>query len=99
MILSFFSKIDVGHIVLDQKKNSKNILEKAFSYILSGFFHNLDLVSKNFKNGLDERWKTIFLQVGYVGYKKVVNFMPISKILICHSNKMLATKVKIKNSF
>ncbi len=40
-----FLKTDIRHIVLDQKKNSKNILEKAFFYIFSGFFLNYGFVS------------------------------------------------------
>jgi hypothetical protein len=37
--------------VLDQKKNSKDILEKAFFYILRGFFLNwgFEFVSKIWK--------------------------------------------------
>jgi hypothetical protein len=37
------------HIVLDQKKNSKNTLEKAIFYIFSGFFRNWGFVLKNVK--------------------------------------------------
>jgi hypothetical protein len=32
----FFLEIDMRHTVWDQKKNSENILEKAFFYIWSG---------------------------------------------------------------
>jgi hypothetical protein len=39
------------HIVLDQKKNSKNTLERAFFYIFSSFFRNWGFVLKNVKNG------------------------------------------------
>jgi hypothetical protein len=42
-------------IVLDQKKNFKNIIENVFFYILSGFFLNWVFVSKNLKNCPSER--------------------------------------------
>jgi hypothetical protein len=36
-------------VVLDQKKSCKNILEKAFFYIFSGFLFIAGFVSTNFK--------------------------------------------------
>jgi hypothetical protein len=40
--------------------------------------------------------KFFFLEIGHVGYKKIENFMLISKIPTCLSDKMLPKKVKIK---
>ncbi len=53
--LELKKNIDVRHIVLDQKKNSKNILEKVFFYIVSRFFFNWGFVSKHFKYCPSER--------------------------------------------
>jgi hypothetical protein len=42
-------------IFLGWKKFSKTILEKAFFFVLSGFFLIRGFVSKNLKNGPSER--------------------------------------------
>jgi hypothetical protein len=76
------------------KKNSKNILEKAFFYIFCGFLHNWGFVIKFLKNGPSERWKISFLEIGH-WLSKIENFMQISKILICLSDKMLPNIIKI----
>jgi hypothetical protein len=52
-------------------------------------------VSKNLKNGPYEV-KFFFLEIGHIGYKKIENFMLISKIKTYLIDKMPPKKVKIK---
>jgi hypothetical protein len=40
--------------------------------------------------------KIFFLEIGQIGYQKIENFMLISKMKTCLSDKMLPKKVKIK---
>jgi hypothetical protein len=40
--------------------------------------------------------KIFFLEIGHIGYKKIKNFMLISKLQTYHSDKMPPKKVKIK---
>ncbi len=54
--------IVMRHTVLDQEKNSKNVVEKAIFYILSGFFPNWGFLSKNFTNGPVRKWTIFFLK-------------------------------------
>ncbi len=80
---TFFWKY-MCHTVLDQ--NSKNVLEKAFSFIFSSFFLIRGFVSKNLRNSPSERWKIFYVKQVILGIKE---FILISKILICLSDKML----------
>ncbi len=61
------------HRLSYQKKNLKNILEKAFFYILRGFFLNWAFVSKNLKMFLLKGEK-IFLERGHIKYLKHQEF-------------------------
>jgi hypothetical protein len=76
------------------EKNFQNVLEKAFFFILSGFFLNWGFMSKNLRNGPSESWKKICsLNRSYgTGYKKY-------RILSWFQNKMLPQKLKIKKPF
>jgi hypothetical protein len=40
--------------------------------------------------------KIFFLEIGHIGYQKIENFMPISKMQTYLSDKMPPKKVKIK---
>ncbi len=62
------------HTVLDQKKkNSENVLEKAFFHILSGFFLNWGFMLKIWKVAL-LRGGNFFLEMGCNGYKRNQEF-------------------------
>jgi hypothetical protein len=63
------------HAVLDEKTNSKNILEKAFFFILSGFFPNWEFVSEKFEKKAHLRCETFFKLV--VLGTKIENFQLI----------------------
>jgi hypothetical protein len=70
--LSF--KIYMRHTVLDQKKNSKNVLEKAFFFILSGFFLNWRFMLKILKVTLLRGEIFFLLEIGDIGYKRNQEF-------------------------
>ncbi len=53
------------HAVLYEKTNFKNILEKAFFFILSGFFPNWEFVSKKFEKKAHLRCEFFFLNWSY----------------------------------
>ncbi len=40
--------------------------------------------------------KIFFLEIGHIGYQKIENFIQISKMQTCLSDKMPPKKVKIK---
>jgi hypothetical protein len=42
------------------------------------------------------RGENFFFEIGHIGYKKIKNFMLISKMQTCLSDKMPPKKVKIK---
>jgi hypothetical protein len=87
------------HIVLDKKKNSKNILEKVIFYILSGFFLNWDLCPKMIKMGPSESWFFI-LEIGHSRHKKKIeNCMLVSKTIFAFVTKCSQKKLKIKKLF
>ncbi len=83
------------HVVLDRQKKSKTILEKAFILYFAAFLSFCFLCKKNWKTGLLRSKIFALKYVCTVWYKKIKNFMLISKKQTCLSDKMLPRKVKI----
>jgi hypothetical protein len=68
-----FKKIYMRHKVLDQKKNSKNILRKGIFLYCDPFLLNWGFVSKNLKNSPSEV-KFFFLEISHIGFFKNPEF-------------------------
>jgi hypothetical protein len=86
------------HVVLDRRKISKTILEKAFFFILWCFYLFSVFVSKNLKN-VFLSGELFFLAIGHMGYQKIKDFVLNSKKQTCLSDKMPPKKLKLKNPF
>jgi hypothetical protein len=65
--VQWFFKLTMLHVVLDQQKISKTILEQAFSFFC-GVLSFWGFLLQNLKNGPSDRWN-FFL--GHIGYQKM----------------------------
>ncbi len=91
--VQWFFNLTMLNVVLNWHKISKTILEKAFFFILWNFYIFLVFVSKLWKTAL-LRGEIFFLEIGHTGYRKIENFMQISKKQTCLSDKIPLIKVK-----
>ncbi len=69
LILRKFLKIAMLHVILDQQKTEKTVLEKAFFFLLRHFYLFWLLCRKIWKMAL-LRGEIFFLEIGHTGYKK-----------------------------